>query len=407
MTLRNASGEDLFVMQDSIMQGAHEGGPGSYPTTASTEPAKAVTSGDDEDVDGGLLFPLIVEALAGAVERGLPPEDALAVAPEVFAVAMPKVVKILVTELHRTKVNLLRDLAADRDALTSYLEEDWGTAFGAYETAAYAMYEFGGALHDRRFAAERAQPIDRASDADEIVLEVLSLLHGRACTVAQEVLWLLRGGYADGAAARQRTLHELAVVLTLITEDTRNELAGRYLDYAVIEQREDLRLYQIHAATLGQTPLTKEETDSIEAQFEDVLQRRGTSFRRPNQWAEPLFPGDRNITFGKLETKAGLGHLRPYYRQSNHAVHAGPRAAVLNLYVSDRRYMIGAGARANVDFAEIAHASLISLFQCSVALVPDETDSARLDFLVQAQAIEQLVEDAGTAFGRAARRLPA
>jgi Family of unknown function (DUF5677) len=379
----------------------------SYPATESTDPTDAPPSDDDADADSGVILPIIVDTLARAVERGLPPEDALTAAPEVFATVMPTLVKIVVKELHRTKAGLLQHLAADRVTMTEQLEDNWGIAFAAYETAAYAAYEFGGTLHDRRAAADETQPIDPAADPDEIVLDALSLLHGRACTVAQEVLWLLRGGYADGAAARQRTLHELAVVLTLITEHTQHDLAARYLDYAIIEQHEDMRLFQIHAAALGQTPLTQEETNSIEGQYQDALQRRGTNFKRSNQWAAPLFPGDRDITFGKLEIKAGLGHLRPYYRHSNHAVHAGPRAAVLNLYVSDRRWAIGAGARANVDIAEIAHASLISLHQCTVSLLLDrDTDNANLDFLIQARALQQLVEDAGTAFERAARRLP-
>ena len=44
---------------------------------------------------------------------------------------------------------------------------------------------------------------------------VLNRLHGRACQVTAEIICLLKAGYADGAEARWRSLHELSVVSSL------------------------------------------------------------------------------------------------------------------------------------------------------------------------------------------------
>ena len=43
-------------------------------------------------------------------------------------------------------------------------------------------------------------------------VEVQTRLHARACQIAREVLTLLYAGFAEGAMARWRALHELAVL---------------------------------------------------------------------------------------------------------------------------------------------------------------------------------------------------
>ena len=40
---------------------------------------------------------------------------------------------------------------------------------------------------------------------------VLTLLHARSCQVTREIVALIEAGYADGAMARWRTLHEISV----------------------------------------------------------------------------------------------------------------------------------------------------------------------------------------------------
>lgn len=48
---------------------------------------------------------------------------------------------------------------------------------------------------------------------------VLRRLHGRACQEFREILWLLRGGFADGAYARWRSLFELSVIAEFISQN--------------------------------------------------------------------------------------------------------------------------------------------------------------------------------------------
>ena len=65
----------------------------------------------------------------------------------------------------------------------------------------------------REFSEEVGRHLDsRKNQKNAYLVSALTRLHARACQVASEVLVLLREGYADGAMARWRTLHELAVV---------------------------------------------------------------------------------------------------------------------------------------------------------------------------------------------------
>jgi hypothetical protein len=65
-------------------------------------------------------------------------------------------------------------------------------------------------------------------------LEAIRRIYGRGCHLAAEICHLLRGGYADGAEARWRTLYELEVISKFICiagDDT----AERYLYYPSVE----------------------------------------------------------------------------------------------------------------------------------------------------------------------------
>jgi len=357
--------------------------------------------------DDGILLPMVQDALMRLVEKGVDPAKVEEIASEVVVKTIPELARVLATALHRSKASLIKGLAEDRAALMQEIEHLWGPAFATYEAIAYGAYELGRDLHDLRHRRSETPKLpDPTKEYQSEPVDIMSLLHGRACTVALEVLTLLRAGLAEGAAARQRTLHELAVVINLLTEHQDLDLASRYADYAIVEQYEDMEHYQAHAATLGQVPFSQAEMDALRAQYQEVLQRRGERFKYPHQWAAPLFPGEKKITFPMLEAKVKMEHLRPYYRYANHFVHAGPRAATLNLRLSHRGWAIGAGARADADIAEVGHAALVSLLQCTTPFVisAKETEPS-LDHLVQLKALFEMLNHAGIAFQRGARRL--
>ena len=97
----------------------------------------------------------------------------------------------------------LEEVRADRRGFEERLIEIWRKPIDLLELFISLAAEAGTDFNrEFRHGAVRA---------DDPIFEALTRLHGRACQVAKEILVLLRSGYADGAHARWRTLHEIAV----------------------------------------------------------------------------------------------------------------------------------------------------------------------------------------------------
>jgi hypothetical protein len=90
---------------------------------------------------------------------------------------------------------------------------------------------------------------EEKSQSNQNLVGVLVRLHARACQVAAEVLALLRQGFPDGAMARWRTLHEIAVVAMFI-RDRGEAVAERYLLHSTMESYKAMLSYQTHARRL-------------------------------------------------------------------------------------------------------------------------------------------------------------
>ncbi len=75
------------------------------------------------------------------------------------------------------------------------------------------------------------------------VFFVLTRSHARACQIAREILTLIKNGYADGAMARWRALHEISVISSFIAKHG-NEVAEKYLLHSNIESNKAAVLYQ-------------------------------------------------------------------------------------------------------------------------------------------------------------------
>jgi hypothetical protein len=182
-----------------------------------------------------------------------------------------------------------------------------------------------------------------AEQEKDYVFIALTRLHAKACLISQEVLTLMKNGYASGAHARWRSLHEIAVTGSFIKKHG-NEVAERYLFYSYIEvynlfkdYLKDNDLYQNHCDTLGYTPY-----DSIEDMKKaEIMKEKLCSddkFSKPfgsgHGWAAKAL-GKRPCNFKEIEKDVGLDHIRPFYDMANHFVHAGPKGISFNIGISD------------------------------------------------------------------------
>jgi Family of unknown function (DUF5677) len=165
----------------------------------------------------------------------------------------------------------------------------------------------------------------KAAATNDFQFEALVRLQAGAVRVAGEVYALLLAGYASGAHARWRTLHEIAVTALFIAQEDK-ETAERYVHHRFVKSYEDALEYQKHAGKLNAKPITRKEMRKIKDDYKAVLARYGQDFRRRNAWAVPALLRRNpelkgaNIGFEHLQSAVNIQHWTPYHRMASHAV---------------------------------------------------------------------------------------
>ncbi|MGD8452579.1 MAG: DUF5677 domain-containing protein [Phycisphaerae bacterium] len=148
-------------------------------------------------------------------------------------------------------------------------------------------------------------------------------LHVRACRTAKEISVLLAAGYADGANARWRSLHELAVVAMFLVE-RRKDLAERYLGHAVVQEYFRAQEYQRAHVAIGGSPIETTELDSLRRARDAAIQKYGAGFESDYGWAAEELRKTRP-TFAELEASLDMKQWRVYYKLACDDVHASSR----------------------------------------------------------------------------------
>jgi hypothetical protein len=183
---------------------------------------------------------------------------------------------ILLKTLKGTAPKMLREHRRYASGFDTRLRKIWGKSFDLLEMLLVISYEAGEDFNNK------FRPM--ASKNKDFVFDVLTRLHARACQTSYEILTLLKSGYADGAYARWRTLHELVAVAYFIKKYG-NETAERYLLHEIIESHKAMLQYQNHCELLKEQPLTTEEINKISSRKDRALKRFGNSFKNNYGWA--------------------------------------------------------------------------------------------------------------------------
>ena len=250
-----------------------------------------------------------------------------------------------------------RDWAAWRDATDIQLDQfranlqaRWGKGFDALRMLIELSRDIGTDLHRR---ASRSRSRRRAH-----LNKALSHLHVRAIQIASEIMVLMENGYADGAMARWRTLHEVACV-AMVLGDGGEELAERYLAHEIVEAKKGLRQYQQCHPKLGYAPFSKRAAARIERDYTGAISRYGKEFGGDYGWVAAHL-GNPRPNFSHIEDAAGRAMMRSHYKMASHNVHASTKGITYRLGSLDRHYAVIAGA-SNVGFVEPGQNLALSL----------------------------------------------
>jgi len=278
---------------------------------------------------------------------------------EVSQETINKATVAFLEKLEATAPRRLRKERKDRKQFERHVQKIWGRAFDLLETFRVLALEIGADFNEQhRPTASR----DRDS-----VFEVLTRLHARACQVSSEVLVLLKSGYATGAHARWRTLHEIAVVAQFVCENG-PDVAERYLDHAAITYRKAMRSYQKNCKTLGLEPISEVVLEEIEAARNAAIERHGPDFKYDYGWAAKALSNTRP-TFADIENAVSLERLRYVFTEANIAVHAGSLAVQLNPGLHPSKEDLILAGPSSYGLADPTHDTATSLYQITVAML--------------------------------------
>lgn len=265
------------------------------------------------------------------------------------------------------------------------LYTDWKKPFDMLEAFLVLALEAGDEFNQEFRRSE--------AEANNYVFEVLTRLHARACQITSEILVLLKSGFADGAHARWRSLHEIAVTGSFIKKYG-NEVAERYLLHDNIESFKAATLYQKHYQALGDEPIPQEEYDSIKAVRDKLIARFGTPYEKNYGWASSVL-NKKDPAFSEIEENSGFDHLRPYYKLASHNIHANPKGIMFKLGLLEKTQNILLAGPSNVGFTDPAQGAAMSLGFITIALI---TMKPTIDNLVLSNILLKLESEIGEEF---------
>lgn len=277
------------------------------------------------------------------------------------------------------------------DRFRKNLRTRWSRGLNKYAMLIRMSLDFGSYINQEARASATEQNAD--------LVDVLTRLHIRSCQVAEEVLVLLQNGFANGAMARWRTMHEIEVSAHFIGKYG-NECAKRYKDHQFVESYRGAQEYEAARERLGYAEIPAEDREEIEKGYKRVLQKHGNEFGGQYGWAA----ADLHIkkpTFKELQCDVGVDYLRGHYRMASHGVHANPKGiyfSLTSLFPSDE-IVAGASNAGLTDAGEGATRALVSVSAALLSL------SSSLDYQVTIKAMQLLQNEIASAFFLAHRKL--
>ena len=273
--------------------------------------------------------------------------------------------------------SILKSHRKEMKGFEKRLHKEWEKPLDLLETFVILAFEAGADFNDK-FRKEEAE-------AQNHVFDALTRLHARACQIASEILILLKSGFADGAHARWRSLHEVTVVASFIKTNG-SDVAERYMLHDNIESYKAANLHQQYYSILGEEPIPEDEYNSIRAVRDKLIARFGTSYKNNYGWAASVL-NNPDPNFSDIEKNAGFDHLRPYYKLASHNVHANPKGLMFKLGLLGNTHDLLLAGPSNFGFTDPAQGTLFSLGLVTATLV---TTKPTVDNLVMCNVLLKL-----------------
>ena len=272
---------------------------------------------------------------------------------------IPELTKVLLHSLKENSADMIEEHRLLRQEFEARLLRRWSKPINLLEMLVVMNVELG-EDYTNRFHKEPQQ-------SSNYVIQVLIRIHSRSCQIAYEILALLRSGFADGAFARWRTLHELATIATFIQRHG-NNVALKYLEYENIENYKEAEEYQKKCSDMNYEPLDQNKVDIEISKKNELILKYGIDFEKPYGWVGDLLPR-RKRNFRGIEEETKLDNLRPFYKLACNNIHSGPKGNnfSLALFDKDRADILPCGV-SNYGLSYPGQNTAISLIQVVTCL---------------------------------------
>jgi hypothetical protein len=279
----------------------------------------------------------------------------------------------------------------------SRLQKRWKRPLEFFE----GVLLLGTQLGDEFNQEERAD----AKQRNDLMFVALVRLHARSCLLCAEILVLLKTGFASGAYARWRTLHETAVTAWFISNGDQL-LAEKYIAHQSVKALEDAKQYQKDCVELGLPAVTEQHLEALLLTCDQLKKKYGDAFAGGYGWAadavKAKIPGHKGrINFNHIEQAADQGHMRSFYQFASHSIH--PTSKGLHYEIGlIRQGEVFLSGPSNYGLAEPANASCSSLRQAATALLMMKPNRQRVASLA---ALDNMIRESTIAFSRVAQRI--
>lgn len=238
----------------------------------------------------------------------------------------------------------------------------WRKAFDLLETIWVCCEELGSGFNGHH------RPI--AFQERDHVFEALTYLHAKALLVTSEIICLLKGGFADGALTRWRTLYENNVIATVIRQEGQ-ELALRYVAHSRVQAW--LRV------AAEPDDLTDEDAE-LQRQAEYAISNFGEEMKLRHGWASKLV-GKKKPTFKDIAAKCGHEVEGGVYEYASQHIHFNHRMFDELLATCESEQNVLLVGPSNSGMVEPLTAVAISMVEATFLLLLHKPNLDRLALL--------------------------
>lgn len=207
--------------------------------------------------------------------------------------------------------------------------------------------------------------------SEDIKFEALIRIHARALQISKEIYSLLTAGYADGANARWRSLHELVIVSKFLA-DNDNYVSQRFVEHESIIRYKDAKDYQEYCIELGYEPYDKQVINELKKRKDDLCRKYDKDYHITWGW----IPSNiiKRKTFRSLEKHVGLDKFHPFYNWSSANIHGNSRGlyrAGQTKNMDNKILMVGASDHGIADPLQNTAISIMQISNSFLAFKPD------------------------------------